>query len=379
MIARRSCGAHVRNATRRRRITAASCKRATMSTDTNTSNQQASCAPFNSAARKSAEQTRCTVYRAAPHNIEAEQALLGAILVNNEALLSRLAIFSSRCISSSPPSADLRDRRAAHPRRQGRHAGHAQDLPARRRRHRRADLSQYLARLAAEATTVINAEDYGRTIYDLSIRRDADHDRRGHGQRRLRGAGRFRAARADRGCRAAALRARGNRPVRGRLPAIRGSADDRGRHGGERLSARRQTVGPRDRPGRPRPHDGRPAEIRPDHPRRPPRHGQDRACDQHRLQRRQGLARRGARRRPYQDGQRRHRRLLLARNVGGAARHPYPRRADGNPLVHIRRGAINEPISNASWRPRRRCSASRSISTRPAAFRSRSSPRAPAG
>jgi replicative DNA helicase len=32
-------------------------------------------------------------------------------------------------------------------------------------------VSQYLARLAAEATTVINAEDYGRTIYDLSIRR----------------------------------------------------------------------------------------------------------------------------------------------------------------------------------------------------------------
>src|SRR5262249_3865681 len=31
--------------------------------------------------------------------------------------------------------------------------------------------SQYLARLAAEATTVINAGDYGRTIYDLAIRR----------------------------------------------------------------------------------------------------------------------------------------------------------------------------------------------------------------
>ena len=32
--------------------------------------------------------------------------------------------------------------------------------------------AQYLARLAAEATTVINAEDYGRTIYDLAMRRD---------------------------------------------------------------------------------------------------------------------------------------------------------------------------------------------------------------
>jgi replicative DNA helicase len=33
------------------------------------------------------------------------------------------------------------------------------------------NLAQYLARLAAEATTVINAEDYGRTIYDLALRR----------------------------------------------------------------------------------------------------------------------------------------------------------------------------------------------------------------
>src|SRR5262249_61872676 len=33
-------------------------------------------------------------------------------------------------------------------------------------------VNQYLARLAAEATTIINAEDYGRTIYDLSVRRD---------------------------------------------------------------------------------------------------------------------------------------------------------------------------------------------------------------
>ena len=33
-------------------------------------------------------------------------------------------------------------------------------------------LGQYLARVAAEATTVINAEDYGRTVYDLAIRRD---------------------------------------------------------------------------------------------------------------------------------------------------------------------------------------------------------------
>ena len=33
-------------------------------------------------------------------------------------------------------------------------------------------VGQYLARLAAEATTIINAQDYGRTIYDLALRRD---------------------------------------------------------------------------------------------------------------------------------------------------------------------------------------------------------------
>ncbi|MBN4669143.1 replicative DNA helicase, partial [Pandoraea nosoerga] len=33
-------------------------------------------------------------------------------------------------------------------------------------------VAQYLARLAAEATTVINAPDYGRTIYDLAVRRE---------------------------------------------------------------------------------------------------------------------------------------------------------------------------------------------------------------
>jgi replicative DNA helicase len=33
-------------------------------------------------------------------------------------------------------------------------------------------VGQYLARVAAEATTIINAQDYGRTIYDMALRRD---------------------------------------------------------------------------------------------------------------------------------------------------------------------------------------------------------------
>src|SRR3569832_1943197 len=42
-------------------------------------------APIESVARKPVE-AAAPAYRSAPHNIEAEQALLGAILVNNEAL-----------------------------------------------------------------------------------------------------------------------------------------------------------------------------------------------------------------------------------------------------------------------------------------------------
>jgi replicative DNA helicase len=33
-------------------------------------------------------------------------------------------------------------------------------------------VAAYLTRLAAEATTIINAADYGRQVYDLAIRRD---------------------------------------------------------------------------------------------------------------------------------------------------------------------------------------------------------------
>jgi len=124
----------------------------------------------DSAARKQVPDP-APLYRTAPHNIEAEQALIGAILVNNEAYYrvsdfleprhffepthQRLFELATTLIRAGkvaspvtlktflPPDADI--------------AG--------------LTLSQYLARLAAEATTVINALDYGRTISDLSLRR----------------------------------------------------------------------------------------------------------------------------------------------------------------------------------------------------------------
>ncbi len=51
----------------------------------------------------------------------------------------------------------------------------------------------------------------------------------------------------------------------------------------------------RHRPCRSRPHDGRPAGLRSRHRRRTPRHGQDRARHQYRLQHRQGLSTRNSR------------------------------------------------------------------------------------
>jgi replicative DNA helicase len=110
-------------------------------------------------------------YRAAPHNIELEQALLGAILVNNEAFY-RVSDFLEPRHFFEPIHQKLYEV-AASLVRVGKTA-----TPITLKTFLPSDLdvagltaSQYLARLAAEATTVINASDYGRTIYDLAIRR----------------------------------------------------------------------------------------------------------------------------------------------------------------------------------------------------------------
>src|SRR5262249_3189642 len=110
-------------------------------------------------------------YRAAPHNIELEQALLGAILVTNKAFY-RVSYFLDPRHSFEPIHQKLYEI-AASLVRVGKPA-----TPITLKTFLPSDLdvagltaSQYLARLAAEATTVINASDYGRTIYDLAIRR----------------------------------------------------------------------------------------------------------------------------------------------------------------------------------------------------------------
>jgi replicative DNA helicase len=128
-------------------------------------------APLDSAARKQAPEPAPS-YRTAPHNIEAEQALLGAILINNEALY-RVSDFLEPGHFFEPIHQQIYE--------------HARSLirtgklasPITLKTFLPADLdiagltvAQYLARLAAESTTIINASDYGRAVYDLAVRRE---------------------------------------------------------------------------------------------------------------------------------------------------------------------------------------------------------------
>jgi replicative DNA helicase len=124
----------------------------------------------DSTARKQADDP-APLYRSAPHNIEAEQALLGAVLVNNEALY-RVSDFLNPEHFFEPIhqkiyqlARDLiRAGKIATPVTLKTFLDANVDIGG-------MTLGQYLARLAAEATTIINAEDYGHTIYDLHIRR----------------------------------------------------------------------------------------------------------------------------------------------------------------------------------------------------------------
>jgi replicative DNA helicase len=111
------------------------------------------------------------LYREAPNNIEAEQALLGAILVNNDAFY-RVSDFLKSGHFHEPLHRKIFEV-AAELIRMGKMAN-----PVTMKTFLPADekvgdmtVAHYLARLAAEAVTVINAADYGRAIYDLATRR----------------------------------------------------------------------------------------------------------------------------------------------------------------------------------------------------------------
>ncbi|WP_454634969.1 replicative DNA helicase [Bradyrhizobium cenepequi] len=111
-------------------------------------------------------------YRELPQNIEAEQALLGAIFINNDAFY-RVADFLKPNHFFEPlhgrifelMSDLIRGNRIASPITLKTFLPATLDIAG-------LSVAQYLARLAAEATTVINAPDYGRTVYDLAVRRE---------------------------------------------------------------------------------------------------------------------------------------------------------------------------------------------------------------
>src|SRR5258705_4309892 len=111
-------------------------------------------------------------FRQAPHTIDAEQALLGAILVNNEAM-DRVAGFlqpehfyepihqkifetAGKLIQAGKQATPITLRTFFE---------NSEPIDT------NLTVPQYLGRLAVSATTIINAADYGRTIYDLATRR----------------------------------------------------------------------------------------------------------------------------------------------------------------------------------------------------------------
>jgi replicative DNA helicase len=111
-------------------------------------------------------------FRTAPHNIEAEQALLGAILINNEAR-DRVAGFLETHHFYDPLHQQIYDAlsklitsgKQATPITLKTFFETAQPIDA------NLSVPHYLGRLAANAATIINARDYGRAIHDLATRR----------------------------------------------------------------------------------------------------------------------------------------------------------------------------------------------------------------
>ncbi|HHK73968.1 MAG TPA: replicative DNA helicase, partial [Rhizobiales bacterium] len=111
-------------------------------------------------------------FREAPNNLEAEQALLGAILVNNAAF-DRVSAFLTPEHFFEPVHGRIFEAlskiigmgKLASPVTLKTYFEHDESL---------SDIggAQYLVRLAASATAVINAEDYARTVYDLATRRN---------------------------------------------------------------------------------------------------------------------------------------------------------------------------------------------------------------
>lgn len=118
-----------------------------------------------------AQDGKTVSYRRQPHNIEAEQALLGALLINNDAY-DRVSDFLKPEHFFEPLHAKIYEVLANLVA-----AGKLADpvtikpfIPA-EEKIGALTVFEYVVRLATEAVTIINASDYGRIIYDLYTRR----------------------------------------------------------------------------------------------------------------------------------------------------------------------------------------------------------------
>ncbi|MDP6352560.1 MAG: replicative DNA helicase [Alphaproteobacteria bacterium] len=111
-------------------------------------------------------------YRIQPQNIEAEQALLGAVLIDNEAL-DKVSAFLEPDHFHVPVHGRIYE--AARTLIQRGQVANPVTLKAFFELDEGlADIggAQYLTRLAASAVSLVNAEAYGRLIHDLCLRRD---------------------------------------------------------------------------------------------------------------------------------------------------------------------------------------------------------------
>ncbi len=110
-------------------------------------------------------------FRQLPHNIEAEQALLGAIIINNDALDS-VSDFLKAEHFFEPLHQKLFDI-ISKIIQNGKVADPITIKPFVDNDEKIADITvyNYVVRLATEAVTIINTKDYGSVIYDLFVRR----------------------------------------------------------------------------------------------------------------------------------------------------------------------------------------------------------------
>jgi replicative DNA helicase len=126
--------------------------------------------PFNPLTAADPASTEPT-FRVQPHNLDAEQELLGAILVNNEAAMKVSGFLQPEHFFHE---AHRRIYLAALTLIERGEIANPVTLKAYFERDEvvaKAGGTAYLARLAAAATTVINAEDYAHVVHDLALRR----------------------------------------------------------------------------------------------------------------------------------------------------------------------------------------------------------------